>query len=193
MPRHSTSPFLFDDVLSISVTKLRKWKYLESGSFKSGTITWSRYGEVTSRLSIVVHFSYESPRLRLIYDCDRNSYDYFVYFESVPSNLGFGNVWYFTCPFTRRRCRKLHLINGQFMHRSNLRSGMYESQTKSKTWRNMESLCGAYFELDKHYEKLYSKHFKTHYNGKPTKRYVKLLQKINVGNRIDISAIKRLI
>ena len=71
---------------------------------------------------------------------------------------------------TRKRCRKLHLINERFMHRSNLPSGMYESQTQSKSWRQMKSVYGRYFELDRLYEELYSKHFKTHYNGKPARR-----------------------
>ena len=34
------------------------------------------------------------------------------------------------------------------------------------------------FATEKLYEELYSKHFKRHYAGKPTKRYLKLMQKI---------------
>ena len=48
---------------------------------------------------------------------------------------------------TRKRCRKLHLINERFMHRSNLPSGMYESQTQSKSWRQMKSVYGRYLNL----------------------------------------------
>ena len=55
------------------------------------------------------------------------------------------------------------------MYRSNLRSGVHESQTNSKKWHNTETFYGSYFELDNHYEKLYGKYFETHYNGKPTK------------------------
>ncbi len=56
---------------------------------------------------------------------------------------------------------------------------MYDSQTKSKKWRLWDRLYGSYFKLDKLYEELYSKHFKTNYKGKPTKRYLKLIQQIN--------------
>ncbi len=43
----------------------------------------------------------------------------------------------------------------------------------------MDKVYGSYFKLDKLYEELYSKHFKTHYNGKPTRRYLKIMQQIN--------------
>ena len=41
-------------------------------------------------------------------------------------------------------------------------------------------------------EELYSKHFKTHYNGKPTKRYLKLLKQINKNVRFTDSYVERL-
>ena len=67
---------------------------------------------------------------------------------------------------------------------------MYECQIQSKKWRQMDKIYGSYFDLDRHYEELYSKHFKTHYNGIPTKRYIKLMRKINraegfSGNEIE--------
>ncbi len=77
------------------------------------------------------------------------------------------------------------------MHRSNLPSGMYSTQTESKKWHQMSKLYGSYFELDKLYGQLYSKHFKKHYNGKPTKRYLKLMNKISQAERISISDLKR--
>jgi hypothetical protein len=43
----------------------------------------------------------------------------------------------------------------------------------------MDKVYGSYFRLDRLYEELYSKHFKTHYNGRPTKRYLKLMEQIN--------------
>ena len=111
---------------------------------------------------------------------------------SIKSNLGKGKIWYFRCPFTGKRCRKLHLIDERFMHRSALPSGMYSSQTHSKKWRLMEKVYGCYFDVDRYYEQLYSKHFKTHYNGKPTKRYLKLMRQINKAERYTVSEIENL-
>ncbi len=78
------------------------------------------------------------------------------------------------------------------MHRSALPSGMYECQTQSKSWRLMNRIYGSYFELDSLYEELYSKHFKKHYNGKPTKRYLKMMNKMKQIEQIDIPEFDKL-
>jgi len=78
------------------------------------------------------------------------------------------------------------------MHRSALPSGMYSIQTQSKRWRFMDKVYGSYFESDKYYQELYSKHFKTHYKGKPTKRYLKLMRQINKAERFSVSEIENL-
>lgn len=101
-------------------------------------------------------------------------------------------VYYFHCPFTDKRCRKLHFINQRFMHRSALPSGMYEKQIQSKKWRQMDKVYGCHFELDHHYKELFSKHFKKYYNGKPTKKYLKLMQKIKKGEGFSSEEIERL-
>ena len=56
----------------------------------------------------------------------------------------------------------------------------------------MEKVYGSYFEIDRLYEELYSKHFKTHYNGKPTKKYIKLMNLISEAERIPIEEIDSL-
>jgi hypothetical protein len=78
------------------------------------------------------------------------------------------------------------------MHRSAIPSGMYSTQTQTKKWRQLEKVYGAYFDSEKHFEELHSKHFKTHYNGKPTKRYLKLLEKINETESFSAEEIERL-
>jgi len=79
------------------------------------------------------------------------------------------------------------------LHRTAFRGCMYDSQTKSKKWREMEILFGSYFDIDKYYEQLYSKHFKKFYNGKPTKRYLKLLKKISEADRHSVRDIEKLL
>ncbi|WP_242093617.1 hypothetical protein [Aestuariivivens sediminicola] len=193
MPKFPSYPLLFDELLSLSVSDLKKLGYLQQGKLKSGKLQWSRYGQVTSSIGVMVDFIKKAPRLRLNYNCNGNKYDYWVSFQSVLSNLGFGEVWFFICPFTHKRCRKLHLINGSFMHRSNLPSGMYESQTKSKSWRHLDKVYGSLFKMDRLYEELYSKHFKTHYNGKPTKRYLRLMEQIQKADKISNYEIESLL
>ncbi|RVU90328.1 hypothetical protein EH230_05095 [Flavobacterium columnare] len=78
------------------------------------------------------------------------------------------------------------------MHRSVIPSGMYSSQIQTKKWKQLEKVYGAYFDREKYFEELHSKHFKTHYNGKPTKRYLKLLEKINQVENISLEDIENL-
>lgn len=193
MPNPGSWPTLFDDCLSISISDLRKWGYLKMNIRQHTIITWSnQYKKVTSRCPLWIAINENEQFIELNYKCNETSYNYKIYLESLESNLGKGKVWYFICPFTHRRCRKLHLISERFMHRSNLPSGMYECQTKSKKWRSIERIYGNYFDLDKHYEELYSKHFKSHYNGKPTKKYLRLMRKIQYAERIPVEDIERL-
>ena len=57
---------------------------------------------------------------------------------------------------------------------------MYAKQIESKKFRNLSKVFGAYFIRDEVYSELYKKYFKTHYNGKPTKRYLKLKNQIDI-------------
>ena len=152
MARYSTYPYLFDEEKYISTTKLLKWGYLKDYIFKRGTITWSSNGIKTSSLGINIKIDDYESYIKVNYKCNETDYNYKIQLVSIPSNLGKGIIYYFICPYTGKRCRKLHLINESFMHRSNLPSGMYSIQTESKNWRQMSRLYGSCFKLDNLYE-----------------------------------------
>lgn len=190
MPKQQTFPYLFDELKNISISKLNEWNYLKENNHRSSTISWSTNGVETSSIGAVMNtFDYT---LTIDYKCNGISYNYKIQLVSILSNLGKGKVWYFICPFTNKRCRKLHLINGKFTHRSALPSGMYSKQTQSKKWRLLESVYGSYFNSDKVYEQLYSKNFKRYYKGKPTKRYLKLLQQVKEAESLTLKDIENL-
>ncbi len=191
MPKPYTFPCLFDELKNISISKLIEWNYLKENSHKQGVISWSnRYNEVTSRINIEVNVNQQY--VNLSYTSNETVYNYNVDLVTVPSNLGKGKIWYFICAYTGKRCRILHLIDGKFLHRSALKSGMYSKQTSSKKWRQIERVYGSYFDSEKYYKQLYKKHFKKFYNGKPTKRYLKLLREINKAEKISVKDIERL-
>ena len=179
MPKTPTFPTLFDEVLQIDISKLKQWQYLNHTQFKNATLTWSRNGNKTGSISILINTLNEQPYIELDYKYNDEPRKYKVKLVSMPSNLGNGKIWYFLCPQTNKRCRKLYLIGGYFLHREAFNGCMYESQTHSKNYRQMGKVFGSYFEYDRCYDEIYSKHFKKYYNGKPTKRYLKLAQKIN--------------
>ena len=189
MPKPYTFPTLLDEVKTVSISKLKEWKYLESDSFKSGTITWSRAGEQTGSISIYSSMR-EEPYIRLDYRANNEPVDYKVRLVSVPSNLGRGKIWYFVCPVTGKRCRKLYGVGKYFLHRDAYPNAMYECQTYSKRGRMIDKVCKIMYGSDELYEELYSKHFKTHYAGKPTKRYRQILNELEFIRQNQDQAMK---
>lgn len=193
MPKYATFPYLFDEGKYISIKNLKKWGYFKMNTLKKGDITWSRNGVETSSISIESKMRENGfCEIRLIYSCNKVSHNYSIALECIPSNIGNGKIWYFNCPFTGIRCRKLHLINGKFIHRSALPEGMYSTQTHSKKWRQIEKAYGCYFNSEKHYEEISRKHFKKFYNGKPTKRYKRLLREIERSERFNSKDLEQL-
>jgi len=180
MPKIPTFPTLFDEVLQIDISKLKKWKYLTSKKIINSTLNWSRNGNEIGSISILVNTYNEQPHIELDYKYNDEPRKYKVKLVSIPSNLDKGKIWYFLCPQTKKRCRKLYLIGGHFLHRNAFNGCMYESQTSSKNWRQMEKVFGSYFKSEKFYDEINSKHFKKYYKGKPTRRYLKLKRKINL-------------
>jgi len=109
----------------------------------------------------------------------------------MPSNLGKGLVWFFICPKTGKRCKKLHLYNSYFYHRTAFNGCMYQSQTLSKKARELDKIFSCYFKSEKLYSELYKKHLKKKYAGKPTKKYLSLTQQIAKAESIPYYEIER--
>ena len=193
MPKPHTFPTLFDDLKVVSISYLTKYGYLKPNQWQSGTITWSSNGIKTGSISIQVNTQSEQPYIELDYKCNEAPINYRVQLFSAPSNLGKGVVWYFVCPRTGKRCRKLYLADTYFYHRSAFNGCMYEKQTQSKKSRYLDKTLGEYFQTDQLFEQLYKKHFKKQYAGKPTKKYLKLTQQIQIAEIISINILKRVL
>lgn len=193
MPKNYTFPFIFDERKSLSITDLKKLGYFNHNKRTSGNVNWTMGGENTGNIGIEVTISDNSNFIDIKYNCNNENYQYRVYLVSTRSNLNKGKIWYFECKFTGVRCRKLHLIKGKFQHRTALKSGMYSKQTQSKKWRLIEKAYGNYFDSENTYSELYSKHFRKYYKGKPTKRYLKLMDKIKEIEKVSASDIERLL
>ena len=178
MPKPYTFPTLYNEALQLSISKLKSWGYLEPGQIKSGSITWSRNGRQTGSISIKVNTKSEQPYIELDYKYGDKPRKYKVFLTSTRSNLDLGEIWYFVCPQTKKRCRKLYLIDGYFLHREAFNGCMYETQTRSKKYRQMDKTLEAYFKSDNLYSELYKKNFKKTYAGKPTKRYLRIMEQI---------------
>ena len=191
MPKPHTFPTLYNEALQISISKLKEWEYLNPEQIKSGTLTWSRNGNKTGSISIKVNTHSEQPYIELDYKYRDEPRNYKVRLVSMPSNLGKGLIWYFLCPQTNKRCRKLYSIGGYFLHREAFNGCMYETQTQSKKYRQLDKILGAYFKTDDLYSQLYQKHFKKTYAGKPTKKYLRIMEQIQKAESIPYHEIER--
>jgi len=191
MPKFPTFPTLYDEVLQINITKLKECGFLDPKQIKSGTLTWSRNGNPTGSISIVVNTHSEQPYIELDYKYRDEPRNYKVYLTSTPSNLNRGEIWYFICPQTNKRCRKLYSIGGYFLHREAFSGCMYKTQTQSKKYRELDKTLGAYFEIDNLYSELYKKNFKKTYAGKPTKKYLRIMEQIQKAESIPYHEIER--
>ena len=191
MQKPHTFPTLYNEALQIHISKLKGWGYLNPEQIKSGTLNWSRNGNPTGSISIQANTHSEQPYIELDYKYRDEPRNYKVYLTSTPSNLNKGEIWYFICPQTKKRCRKLYLIGGYFLHREAFNGCMYETQTQSKTYRQLDKTLGAYFKSDNLYNELYKKNFKKTYAGKPTKRYLRIMEQIQKAESIPYHQIER--
>jgi hypothetical protein len=193
MPKPHTFPTLYNEVLQIHISKLKDWGYLDPEQIKKGTLKWSRNGNPTGSISIIVNTYDEQPYIELDYQYRGEPRNYKVYLTSTPSNLNRGEIWYFICPQTKKRCRKLYSIGGYFLHREAFNHCMYETQTKSKKDRYFNKTLGACFKSDNLYSELNKKHFKKTYAGKPTKKYLRIMEQIKKAESITYYEIERAI
>lgn len=191
MPKPHTFPTLYNEALQIHISKLKGWGYLDPEQIKSGTLNWSRNGNPTGSISIQVNTHSEQPYIELDYKYRDEPRNYKVYLTSTPSNLNRGEIWYFICPQTKKRCRKLYSIGGYFLHREAFNGCMYETQTQSKKYRELDKTLGVYFRSDKLYRELNKKHFKKTYAGKPTKKYLRIMEQIQKAESISYKEIER--
>ena len=166
-------------------------EYLNPEQIKSGTLTWSRNGNPTGSISIQVNTHSKQPYIELDYKYRDEPRNYKVYLTSTLSNLNRGEIWYFICPQTKKRCRKLYSIGGYFLHREAFNGCMYETQTQNKKYRELDKTFGAYFEIDNLYSELYKKNFKKTYAGKPTKKYLRIMEQIQKAESIPYHEIER--
>lgn len=193
MPKPNTFPLLYDELKNISISFLTKHKYLKPNQILSGTVNWSRKGEPTGSISILANTEDDSGYLELDYVYNKEkSIKYKVRLVTKQSNLGKGLVWFFICPYTHKRCRKLVLHQGYFYHRTAFTGGMYQKQTESKKYRYLDKTLGAFYRSDALYSEVNKKNFKKFYAGKATKKYSKIMRQLQLADQIPYPEIERL-
>lgn len=189
MGRYGNYPTTVEDCLTFRLKSLTENNstYLTSYGTRKGVTSWSTNGVVNSTINIEVIYSEYEAYIIFDYRCNGEPKRYKVNLVSRVSNLGKGLIWFFVCPSTGKLCRKLHLIRGYFLHRTAFKSMMYSKQIESKKHRNLGKIFEACFVTDEVYNELDKKYFKTHYKGKPTKRYLRLKNKIDLADSYPLN------
>ncbi|GAB3666436.1 hypothetical protein GCM10028791_42270 [Echinicola sediminis] len=174
MVKIATFPPIIDFTPYISISGLKKW-----GSFELNTRSEGHYQLENGAGSVYIFLSMgEIPYVELTYSYRGRSTMDALKLISIPSNLNVGKVWYFQCPITAKRCRKLYSVGDRFGHLS-LIDGMYEKQTYSKKYRDMWATYGWELDIVKLRDQIRQPGFKKYYRGKPTKKYLRIQKKIN--------------
>ncbi len=154
----------------------RKKGLFKEDSFFNGTVNFNN-----SSISVMLNYKTDSLKdsfmllsYNTTYRGETKSMDYMVRFTSIPSNLGKGNILYFVCPISKKRCKVLYMAYGSsyFKSLSAYKNRIYYDIQKS----SKQDLYNAkYWVLEYSTKrkqlnhKLSQKHAKCQYNGKPTK------------------------
>ncbi|MBE4947496.1 hypothetical protein [Chryseobacterium culicis] len=192
MGRWSNFPDEVEGLKCITIIDLKKLGYLEPNISMNRNLFWTdKNGERTSSITVIIDTTEIKGSMTFDYTYNQSQkINYTVQLITRPSNLGNGLLWFFVCPSTFKVCRKLHLNNGYFLHRTAFKDVYYEKQLQSKKWRSWEKTFGSYLD-DRLYEQLYKKHFKKFYNGKPTKKYLQIMKKIKTREDIGFQDVEK--
>ena len=183
-----------EDCKSVSISFLRKHGYFDEPCCMSGGISWKNScGEETSSIGIAVSTLDGENCIRFQYTTtDRDSrekteYDYKANLTTTTCNLGGVRYW-FVCPLSKggvycgRRVAKLYKAPGAgyfgYRHCYNL---SYESRNESRLGRFGQ--LGYLLKAERQMEELSGQIKRDFYNGKPTKKYRRLLR---MQNRLNV-------
>jgi len=190
MPRPSNYPITYEDCKSLEIKLLKKNNYLQSNQLNECIIRWYINEETTGKMQLIVNTLSANPYIELSYTLNEEGIQYKVQLIKEKSNLGIGEIWYFICPFTNKRCRKLYLLNKYFSHRNRFKGVFYEKQILSKSNRKILGIFSKIDQINNAIVETESKHFRRYYNKTRTKRLVKLRKIIN--QEIDIKEINNI-
>jgi hypothetical protein len=167
----------------IELAYLKKSKMLVKGQVISSSLSWT----CGSSIKITTYYTEEDKYLKLDYIIN-NDYKvaYRIHLAVRPSNLGKGEVLYMVCPFSGSLSRKLYMAYGSTQFKS---MGAYNNRIYYRgQLSSSKNYNDKYWNLLNQLESKPTKRNQTHYNGLPTKRY---LREIELEDKLDYFDHKR--
>ena len=173
-----------EECKSMSISFLKKHGYLKN-SWKNGSLHWSINGESTGSISLSV--DNDNHFVRVCYsftnetDEAKKHRDYKIQITKTACHFGGFRYWFF-CPFCYKRVGVLYLLGKNDFACRHCLNLSYASNNDSSQFRPYKR----YLDADKLTEELYDLRVKK-YNGKPTRKYKKLCERIERKERKCLS------
>src|ERR1035437_3923417 len=108
---------LYDSCKTISIYDLMKTGCLIPDTEADITISLEPSDEQPGAVSLHINTHHVQPYVNLSYTSSELSKNYNINLVAEPCRLNNSVLWYFICPITGMRCRKLYYSDGCFQHR----------------------------------------------------------------------------
>ena len=120
MGRNSTGAITTSECMRIDIGNLLKYGYIKQGCIGGGYLSWteSQLGSEAGSVCVISDLTGEEKFIKIInglQDIATGKNKFIVckvFIDSVPANIGKGELLYFICPETRERCRILYNAYG---------------------------------------------------------------------------------
>lgn len=175
-----------DGLRRISVFRLKEWGYLKPNQYLFSSISWTNnFSGDENSIGIKVNTHPSSPNINLNYIITRDNeekvhFDYQIKLITTPCNFG-GNRYWFICPLRHTKTNIWCNRKVATLYKAGDWFGCRNCYNLSYSSRN-ETRCGRLAHLFtplmtmKKIDDQWKKIKRTHYAGKPTRKYKKLLQ-----------------
>jgi hypothetical protein len=197
MPYNSQGIARSEACLRVELSYLFNNKYIEKDRIKECVMTWNRGKQEISFAKLKTVFNESEKYINLSYNKTDNitgenkSFDYRINLVSIQSNLGKGRIYYFECPFNKRKCRVLYMTYGSPIFKSRFAYSKriyYNIQTVSKR----EYPLTRTLKLQKEINRLKESRMKHTYKGRLTKtfkRYGRLVNHYDKFETLNLSLL----
>ena len=166
MGRFSTGAITVNQCLQLQIKPLLKELKVNLDS-ANGTIKWTNGASI----SFIINKNITGFTLILDYkrtiNGDAKPVQYKINIEPLTSNLGKGEIYFFLCPFTFKRCKTLYLGYESEYFKS-LKAYKNRIYYPSQLSSYLDKHNDTYWRLEKRLETMQTKHIKSHYKGKVT-------------------------
>ncbi len=140
--------------------------FLAPDSAKSGTVYWLTNGRRVASIHLATDTRQNVACMSFRHDGEPVNQTIQLSFKRSNLNDNGHGYYYFLCPVTGGRCRKLYLVNDRFVSRAAFRP-LYPQQTKSRKQRksSISKRLELLFVFDRYQRQRYRRET---YKGKPT-------------------------